>query len=123
MPPERYGWQNISFVSSDGIGFKKLANQTIMGNVSTVYFHTRNLTATNTTHQIGVNYQLMTANYPAQSAITSEIWEGALPADTATFEYFASLIPPTGYTSVSTIPFTHILRKNPLLVKRMQQLS
>ncbi|MDD1700184.1 MAG: PKD domain-containing protein [Methanoregula sp.] len=113
-PPEEYGWQNISFVSSDETGFNELANQTIIGNFSTVYFHTRDLTATNLTHQIGVNYKFSDTNYPARSTITSELWEGAIPADIATFEYFASLIPPTGSTTVSTIPFTARITKNPL---------
>ena len=113
IPPAGYGWQNISFTASDASGFQELANQTIIGNFSAVYFHTRDLTATNATYQIGVNYQIMTADYPAQSSITSEIWEGALPADAATFEYFASLIPPTGYTTISTIPFTAHITQNP----------
>ena len=112
-PPEEYGWQNISFISSDVTGFKELANQTIMGNFSAVYFQTSDLTETATTRQTGVNYKLRDTNYPARSTITSEMWEGALPSDRATFEYFASLIPPTGYTTVSTIPFTAHITKNP----------
>jgi len=123
MPPARYGWQNISFTSSDATGFRKLANQTIIGNFSKVYFITRDLTATNTTHHIGMNYRIMTANYPTQSAFMSEIWEGALPADAATFEYFASLIPPTGYTTISTIPFTTHITKDPFSVKEPLQLT
>ena len=113
IPPAKYGWQNISFAASDATGFQELANQTIIGNFSSVYFHTKDLTAANATHQIGVNYQIMTPDYPAQSAITSEIWEGALSADAATFEYFASLLPPTGYTTISSIPFTAHITQNP----------
>jgi len=113
VPPARYGWQNISFVSSDGIGFEKLANQTIMGNVSMVYFHTGNLMAANLTRQIGVNYKFRSTNYPQQSTVNSEIWGGAVPSDIAIFEYFASLIPPTGYTTISTIPFTAHITKDP----------
>jgi beta propeller repeat protein len=112
-PPEEYGWQNITFVSSDETGFNELANRTIIGNFSTVYFHTRDLKATNLTHQMGVNYKFSDTSYPARSTITSELWEGAIPADTAAFEYFASLIPPTGSTTVSAIPFTAHITKNP----------
>ena len=102
VPPERYGWQNITFTSSDGTGFGEHADQSITGNFSHVFFHTGDLTATNNIHQIGVNYQFEESKYPVQSVTTSEIWEGALPADSAEFEYFASMIPPTGYTTVST---------------------
>jgi len=113
VPPERYGWQNITFTSSDGAGFGEHADQSITGNFSHVFFHTGDLTATNNIHQIGVNYQFRDSKYPVQSVTTSEIWEGALPADSAEFEYFASMIPPTGYTTVSTIPFTAHITKDP----------
>jgi PKD repeat protein len=113
VPPERYGWQNITFTSSDGTGFGEHADQSITGNFSHVFFHTGDLTATNNIHQIGVNYQFRDSKFPLQSVTTSEIWEGALPADSAEFEYFASMIPPTGYTTVSTIPFTAHITKDP----------
>ena len=90
-PPEEYGWQNISFVSSDVTGFKELANQTIMGNFSAVYFHTSDLTETTITRQTGVNYKFRDTNYPAQSTITSEMWEGALPSDRADIRVFCFL--------------------------------
>jgi len=117
VPPERYGWQNITFVSSDGAGFREDANQTITGNFSTVYFHTKDLTATNTSQQIGLSYQFSDSKYPVESVTTSEIWEGALPADKAEFEYFASMVPPTGFTTVSAIPFTAHVKKDPLFGK------
>ena len=123
IPPAGYGWQSISFISSDASGFQELANQTIIGNFSSVYLHTKDLTATNATHQIGVNYQVLTTDYPAQSAITSEIWEGALPADAATFGYFASLLPPTGFTTISSIPFTAHITQNPPLVRELLLLT
>jgi beta propeller repeat protein len=112
-PPEEYGWQNIFFVTSDATGFKELANRTIIGNFSTVYFQTRDLTATNTTHQIGVNYKFRSTNYPQQSTVASQIWEGGIPSDIALFEYFASLVPPTGYTTISAIPFTAHIAADP----------
>ena len=113
VPPEQYGWQNITFASSDGTGFSEDANHTITGNFSRVYFHTKDLTATNNSYQIRMNYQFTNSKYPVQSVTTSEIWEGALPADKAEFEYFASMIPPTGFTTVSAIPFTAHVTKNP----------
>jgi len=117
VPPERYGWQNITFVSSDRAGFREDANHTITGNFSTVYFHTKDLTATNTSQQIGLSYQFSDSKYPGKSITTSEIWEGALPADKAEFEYFASMVPPTGFTTVSAIPFTAHVKKDPLIGK------
>ncbi len=113
VPPALYGWQNISFTASDGAGFTELPDQTVVGNFSSVYFHTGNLTAANGTHRIGMNYQLQDSEYPARSVTTSEIWEGALPEDEAEFGHFASQIPPTGFTSVSSIPFTAHVTKDP----------
>ncbi len=115
VPPALYGWQNISFTASDGTGFTELPDQTVVGNFSSVYFHTGNLTAANGTHRIGMNYQFQDSEYPARSVTTSEIWEGALPKDEAEFGHFASQIPPTGFTSVSSIPFTAHVTKDPLL--------
>jgi len=117
VPPERYGWQNITFVSSDRAGFREDANHTITGNFSMVYFHTKDLTATNTSQQIGLSYQFSDSKYPGKSVTTSEIWEGALPADKAEFEYFASMVPPNGFTTVSVIPFTAHVKKDPLIGK------
>jgi len=113
VPAEQYGWQNITFASSDGTGFSEDATHTITGNFSRVYFHTKDLTATNNSYQIGMNYQFSDSNYPVQSVTTSELWEGALPADKAEFEYFASMVPPTGFTTVRAIPFTAHVTKNP----------
>ena len=115
VPAEQYGWQNITFASSDGTGFSEDATHTITGNFSRVYFHTKDLTATNNSYHIGMNYQFTDSNYPVQSVTTSELWEGALPADKAEFEYFASMVPPTGFTTVSAIPFTAHVTKNPAI--------
>jgi len=113
LPPEQYGWQTISFMSADSAGFAENANHTISGSFSDVLFHTGDLTATNLSYQIGMNYQFRDTTYPVQSVTTSEIWEGALPADMTEFEYFASLVPPTGFTSVSAVPFTAHVTKDP----------
>jgi len=115
VPSEQYGWQNITFASSDGTGFSEDATHTITGNFSRVFFHTKDLTATNNSFQIGMNYQFTDSKYPVQSVTTSELWEGALPADKAEFEYFASMLPPTGFTTVSAIPFTAHVTKNPAI--------
>jgi len=96
LPPPSYGWQNLTFFPFDSTGLAQNSEGNITGNISTVTFHTNDLTATNGTRTIGVNYRMNSSDYPSPAQITTGLWEGSRPDDAVVFRNFASHIPPTG---------------------------
>jgi beta propeller repeat protein len=97
LPPPSYGWQNLIFFPFDSIGLAQNSEGNITGNISTITFHTKDLTATNGTRTIGVNYKMNSSDDPGPAQITTGLWEGSRPDDAVVFRNFASQIPPTGF--------------------------
>lgn len=96
-PPERYGWDTITFIASDTIGVRPAApNQTYFANISRIYLKTEDIMATTsgTPPVIGSNwgasYQVNTTTYPPASSLKTEIREGAVPEERKEFDYLAS---------------------------------
>jgi PKD repeat protein len=88
--PGSAGWQNITFMSDDAIGFSDtFGNGTYMGNLSQVIFQTEDITASGVSPAIGtgwgVNYRLETATYPSSASVSTEIWENTTAADRVMF--------------------------------------
>jgi beta propeller repeat protein len=111
-PPSTYFWKNITFLASDGIGFKKSAgNDTYFANVSRIYLKT-NDTVANAVGTVppigtgwGVNYQINTTTYPSPASVKTEIREGALTGDRDSFDTLARNSQPTG-TTLRDIAYT-----------------
>ena len=96
-PPAEYGWENITFLASDGPAFSPgTLNGTYFANISRIYLKTRDTIATTSgmTPAIGsgwgAGYQVNTTIYPASSSLKMEIWEGAVSNDRRIFDYIAS---------------------------------
>jgi len=88
--PGSAGWQNITFVSDDPVGFSDtFGNNTYMGNLSEIVFQTEDITATGVSPNIGtgwgVNYRFENASYPSPAFVSTAIWENTTVADRALF--------------------------------------
>lgn len=88
--PDSAGWQNITFLSNDAIGFTDpYGNNTFMGNLSQVIFQTEDVTASGFSPAIGtgwgINYRLNTAGFPSHGSISTQIWENATTPDQTRF--------------------------------------
>lgn len=97
-------WENITFISQDGVGLKKSAtNSTYFGNISRVYLKTNDtvINAAGTPPPVGtgwgVNYQLNTTTYPDPGAISTELREGSLGTEWDTFDSLCAKCPAIRY--------------------------
>jgi beta propeller repeat protein len=88
-PPLSYGWQNITFISGDGIGFVPNA-VTITGNVSSTILTTRDILPAGFTPATGsnvrTNYQITLDGYQEPGFLITEVWEGIADSDLRNFE-------------------------------------
>jgi PKD repeat protein len=88
--PGSAGWQNITFISDDSVGFSDtFGNNTFMGNLSEIVFQTEDVTATGVSPSIGigwgVSYRFENASYPSPALVSTAIWENTTAADRALF--------------------------------------
>jgi beta propeller repeat protein len=88
--PGTRGWQNITFISNDAIGFTDTyGNTTYMGNLSQIIFQTEDVTASGFSPAIGtgwgINYRVNTTSFPSHGSISTQIWENATIPDQARF--------------------------------------
>ena len=118
-PPQNYKWGNISFFTSDGIGFRPaFPNNTYFANISRFYLKTNDTiaNAVGTPPPIGtgwgVNYQLNTTTYPSPASVQTYIREGASQTD-GTFDDIAARVSPSG-TLVRNIGYTAKVTKQNL---------
>jgi hypothetical protein len=115
--PPQYGWQNITFVTTDSTGIRKdPSDSTYYANISRFYL-TSNDTIATTTGSIprignnwGVSYQINTTNYPSTASFQTDIREGASASDRAVFDDVASKVWPSG-TLVRDIAYTATFTK------------
>lgn len=93
-PLTSYGWQNITFRSSDGIGFHEYPNNTIVGNLSGVIFQSNEILPAGFSVPTGplssLNYTMDLAAYPVGGTLNTQVWEGVLASDLDKFEYIAA---------------------------------
>jgi beta propeller repeat protein len=111
-PPPDYGWQNITFLSSDKSGVhRNPSDNTYTANLSRIYLTTAGATATTTgtIPRLGnnwtVSYRVNTTVYPAESSFETLTREGASESDRVLFDDIASRVPPSG-TLVRDIAYT-----------------
>jgi beta propeller repeat protein len=88
-PPLIYGWQTITFVSSEGTGFAEDPT-TIRGNLSHTILKTKDITPAGFSNRVGnniqVNYRLNSTSYQYPGWIITDIWEGTTPSDNNNFQ-------------------------------------
>jgi len=118
-PPADYGWQNITFLSSDRTGINKDPQENIYyANVSRIFLISKDTLATTTGsippigNNWGVSYRINSTVYPAAGSLQTVTREGASDSDRAVFDDIASRVWPSG-TLVRDIAYTAtVTRKN-----------
>jgi len=102
-----YGWQNITFRSNDDSGFRNFGNETIMGNLSGVVFHSDVIHPAGFSPAIGADssifYMLELPSYPAGGTMNTQVWEGVLDPDLTTFRYIGHS---SGFSHVLGVAYT-----------------
>lgn len=106
-----HGWQNITFLSRDGIGFVP-EGTLIKGNISGVTFLTREINPAGFSAPTGpldsINYSITLPSYPNGAMLNTQIWEGFLPADYTLFNNIAHL---SGFSEIWGIAYTTKITK------------
>jgi beta propeller repeat protein len=114
-PPASYGWQNITFTTSDSIGFSDAGNGTYFGNVSDSSLQTIDIPATGFSSLVGnpvyVSDRMTLGRYPSSGSLNTEIWESATASDNSTL---SSIAISSGYTSVDAVGFSTRFSRNSL---------
>ncbi|MFY9799668.1 MAG: PKD domain-containing protein, partial [Methanoregula sp.] len=118
-PSPDYGWQNITFLSSDISGIhRNPSDTTYTTNLSRIYLTTIDTIATTTGsiprigNNWGVSYRINSTVYPAAGSLQTVTREGASGSDRAVFDDIASRVWPSG-TLVRDIAYTATFtRKN-----------
>jgi beta propeller repeat protein len=89
VPPVPSGWRNITFFSSDGLGFARDAGGIIRGNLGSCILESRELVpgtfTTDAGNNLPVSYRLDLPAYPPDAEINFTVWEGVMPDDDAAF--------------------------------------
>jgi beta propeller repeat protein len=111
-PSPDYGWQNITFRSSDKSGVHlNPSENTYRTNLSRIYLTTTDTiaTTTGTIPRLGnnwsVSYRINTTMYPTENSWETVTREGASESDRKIFDDIASRVPPSG-TLVRDIAYT-----------------
>lgn len=106
-----HGWQNITFLSSDGIGLVP-DGTLIKGNISGVTFLTREINPAGFSAPTGpldsINYSISLPSYPNGAMLNTQIWEGFIPADYTLFSTIAHL---SGFSEIWGIAYTTKITK------------
>jgi beta propeller repeat protein len=116
-PPLAYGWQNITFLSSDLPGLQNdLSGNLYSSNLSRVYLTTNDTIATTTGsipligNNWSVSYRINSTVYPSAGSLQTDTREGASAGDRAVFDDIASRVWPSG-TLVRDIAYTATFTK------------
>jgi beta propeller repeat protein len=117
-PPLAYGWQNITFLSSDIPGLQNDSTGNLYtSNLSRVYLTTNDTIATTTSpisppigNNWGVSYRINSTVYPTAGSLQTDTREGASADDRAVFDDIASRVWPSG-TLVRDIAYTATFTK------------
>jgi beta propeller repeat protein len=117
-PPLAYGWQNITFLSSDIPGLQNDSSGNLYtSNLSRVYLTTNDTIATTTSlipppigNNWSVSYRINSTVYPSAGSLQTDTREGASAGDRAVFDDIASRVWPSG-TLVRDIAYTATLTK------------
>ncbi len=122
-PSPDYGWQNITFLSSDKSGVHlNPSDNTYQTNLSRIYLTTTDTiaTTTGTIPRLGnnwtVSYRINTTVYPTESSLETITREGASESDRKIFDDIASRVPPP-------VPLYGISRIQRLLPGRISEMK
>ena len=106
------GWSNITFLSSDGIGFQPLPGM-INGNISGVIFKTNEINLAGFSERTGtlssINYSISLPTYPVAGTFNTQVWQGALPNDLSTFSRIATM---SNFLGIDDLAYTIKIIKN-----------
>ncbi|MGB8309312.1 MAG: PKD domain-containing protein, partial [Methanoregula sp.] len=106
FPPGANGWQNVTFVASDAMGFSDTGGN-YTGNISRVYIQTENIAATGFSSALGnpvfVSYLMDLPGYPDPASLNTEVWESALAQDNTSL---SSIALKSGFTLVDSVAYT-----------------
>ncbi len=102
-----HGWQNITFLSEDGIGFQDFGNDTVMGNLTGIIFNSNNIFPAGFSEEVGaqssINYTLDLTRYPTTGTMNTQVWEGVLASD---LENFRIVGHDSGWTHILATAYT-----------------
>ena len=108
FPPAVYGWQNISFISSDPTGIVKFPlNTTYSSNISRIILMTNDTIASTTGmstigNKYSINYRLNTSSFPNPGSVQITTREGISADDLITYNNFAANLSPNSSIVRST---------------------
>lgn len=96
-PAPSYGWQSITFITSDNAGFSNTP-PVVTGNLRRVLLRTNDITPANFSagfvaiygDGIKTNYMIDHFTYPIGGSLQTDAWEGAFPSDEIAFLNVAS---------------------------------
>lgn len=121
-PPTGYGWQNISFFSSDTTTFSETL-PLISGRFSTVIFTTNDSLPAIFSGDVGnnlrLNYQYLAGHYDRQGVLTTQVWEGVSPTDDPDF---GSIISHSQFSD-RTFAYTVIVSRNAITTPASARLN
>jgi beta propeller repeat protein len=108
---EGKGFQNITFLSDDGIGFKDDGGQ-IKGNISSVILQSKAITPLGFSKSVGeqssVRLSLTSPEYPVGGSINTQMSEGATTADRLKFDLIAA---GSNFNSIAGLAYTTKITK------------
>jgi len=114
-PLSSYGWQNITFTSSDAIGFSDAGNGTYFGNVSVSSLRTTDIPAAGFSPSVGdpvyVSDRMTLYQYPSSGSLDTEIWEGVTASDRS---LLSSIALSSQYFSVDAVGYSSRFIRNSL---------
>ncbi|MGA2121723.1 MAG: PKD domain-containing protein [Methanoregula sp.] len=106
-----HGFQNITFLSNDGIGFT-VSGTDITGNISGVILQTEDIKPSGFSKRTGdslvINYVIRSPTYPVGGTVNTRVWEGALASDMTLFQKIATL---SNFLGVSDLAYTTKITK------------
>ena len=105
-PPVAYGWQNVTFLTSDRSGFF-VNSSTVTGNLTGIIFQTNDIHPAGFSPNLGnfpgVSYKAALQSYPDHASLSTDIWESATRQDYLTF---LNVIHQNGFSNINGLAYT-----------------
>ncbi len=105
-PPPEYGWQNVTFLTSDSSGFL-VGGTNVTGNLTGVIFQTKELRPAGFSPNLGnfpgLSYRVAFMLYPEHASLRTDVWESATRADNLTY---LNIIHQNGFSSLNDLAYT-----------------
>lgn len=105
-PPPAYGWQNVTFLTSDSSGFL-VGGATVTGNLTGVIFQTKDIRPAGFSPNLGsfpgLSYRVAFMVYPEHASLVTDVWESATREDNLTY---LNVIHQNGFSSLNDLAYT-----------------